>query len=150
MYAAYAGHLEYIKHLVESGAYSLNDSDAEYGPDGSRLNVMSWAARSGRLETIEYLLEQGCHVDDQTVIQAASCGNLHIMERLYSIHSGLFTTIVFLQFVRNAAFHVTPVRLTLPLVKAISRLSSTFIKLDYQVALIGLLNLQRNMGMWMS
>jgi ankyrin repeat protein len=95
MYAAHGGHVEYIRHIVTSGEYQPNDSTSNVGFQGDTLSAMGWAARSGRLELVEYLREQGCHVDSNAIQHAAWTGHLHLIEYLYPDHSTMFTAWAF-------------------------------------------------------
>jgi ankyrin repeat protein len=73
MYAAHAGHLEYIRKVVDGGGdgedsrgYPMNFSMGTMGFDGRELNILAWATRSGRMELVKYILtklQPGLQVD---------------------------------------------------------------------------------------
>jgi ankyrin repeat protein len=94
MYAAHGGHLDWIRHLVNMGAYKPSDYEL------FDINVMAFAARSGSLELLLYLIEQGCRVDAKTIEHAALTGHLHLIEFLHRDYSRIFTTKVFVAAAR--------------------------------------------------
>jgi hypothetical protein len=97
---AYAGHLEYIQHLVEWGYLVLFNGRmvSSWDIDEGDFGSLPWAIQSGRLELVRYLIiDQGCVVDGLCIIHTASNGHLHIIESLLhpNRYRELYTSDVF-------------------------------------------------------
>ena len=88
--AAYMGHVQIVKSLLERGA-------SIHAADGVMMTPLHWAAYAGRFEVTKYLLDFGAHVNCRDDVgctalhRAAESGHTHVVQLL--IESGALLNI---------------------------------------------------------